>query len=82
MVEAIAPSREQIALGNPSLVWRAGQDRRLALIRRFVPLERARLLDIGCGVGAYVREFQAFSERVYGIDIDPARVRKGKSAGL
>ncbi|MCH8994267.1 MAG: class I SAM-dependent methyltransferase [Chloroflexi bacterium] len=71
-----APSREQVALGNPSFVWRAGQDRRLALIHRYVPLERARMLDIGCGIGAYVRKLQEFSERVYGIDIDPARVHQ------
>src|SRR5579885_2239239 len=68
---------ERAALGNPSFVWRFGQDRRLALIRRFVPLEGRRILDVGCGVGTYVRRFRAFSGEVYGIDIAFARVRKG-----
>jgi SAM-dependent methyltransferase len=76
------PSREQVALGNPSCVWRSGQDRRLNLIRRYAPLEGARILDIGCGIGTYVRKFQEFSARVYGIDIDAPRVRRGGTGTL
>ncbi len=79
---ATAPTREQVALGNPSFVWRAGQDRRLNLIRRYVLLEGARMLDIGCGIGTYVRKLQEFSERVYGIDVDPERVHQGRTGGL
>jgi SAM-dependent methyltransferase len=72
-----APDRAEIALGNPSFVWRFGQDRRLNLIRHFAPLEGARILDIGCGLGVYVRKFREFSDRVYGIDIDAKRLREG-----
>src|SRR3989304_5798091 len=72
-------TREQVALGNPSYVWRAGQDRPLNLIRRYVPLEGARILDIGCGIGTYVRKLQDYSSYVYGIDIDSARVRQGRT---
>ena len=79
---ATAPSRDQVALGNPSFVWRAGQDRRLSLVRRYVPLEGARMLDIGCGIGTYVRKLQELSQRVYGIDIEPGRVRQGKTGSL
>jgi ubiquinone/menaquinone biosynthesis C-methylase UbiE len=68
---------ERAALGNPSFVWRFGQDRRLALVRRYVPLEGRRILDIGCGLGAYVRRFRDLSEQVYGIDIAFDRVREG-----
>jgi SAM-dependent methyltransferase len=83
MAEApVAPSREQVALGNPSFVWRAGQDRRLSLILRHVPLEHAWILDIGCGIGTYVRKLQQIAERAYGIDIDPARVRQGHTGTL
>jgi ubiquinone/menaquinone biosynthesis C-methylase UbiE len=74
---ATAPDRAEIALGNPSFVWRFGQDRRLNLIRHFAPLEGARILDIGCGLGVYVRKFREFSDRVYGIDIDAKRLREG-----
>ncbi len=72
-----APDRADVALGNPSFVWRFGQDRRLNLIRQYAPLEGARILDIGCGLGVYVRKFREFSDRVYGIDIDAKRLREG-----
>jgi len=72
-----APDRAEVALGNPSFVWRFGQDRRLNLIRHYAPLEDARILDIGCGLGVYVRKFREFSDRVCGIDIDAKRLREG-----
>ena len=72
-----APDRAEVALGNPSFVWRFGQDRRLDLIRRYAPLEGARILDIGCGLGVYVRKFREFSDDVCGIDIDAKRLREG-----
>lgn len=72
-----APERAQVALGNPSFVWRFGQDRRLNLIRAYAPLEGARILDIGCGLGVYVRKFREFSGRAYGIDVDAKRLREG-----
>ena len=71
------PDRAEVALGNPSFVWRFGQDRRLNLIRHYAPLEGARILDIGCGLGVYVRKFREFSDRVSGIDIDAKRLREG-----
>jgi len=61
-----------IILGHPSYVWRFGQDRRLDLIRRYVPLENARILDIGCGIGAYVEKFReaANGAMAFGVDVD------------
>jgi SAM-dependent methyltransferase len=64
-------------LGNPSFVWRFGQDRRLSLIRRYADLENRRILDIGCGIGTYVKKFREFSPHVSGVDIDFDRVREG-----
>jgi SAM-dependent methyltransferase len=71
-----------VALGHPSYVWRFGQDRRLNLIRQYAPLEGARILDIGCGLGVYVRKFRELSAhrpggQVCGIDIDAKRLREG-----
>ena len=37
--------------GNPSYVWRFGQDRRMALVAAHVPLTGKQILDIGCGLG-------------------------------
>jgi SAM-dependent methyltransferase len=63
-----------ITLGHPSYVWRFGQDRRLALICKYAPLEDRRILDVGCGLGTYVKKMRAFSEEVYGVDVDPEKV--------
>jgi SAM-dependent methyltransferase len=75
-----APDRARVALGRPSYVWRSGQERRLALIRRYVPLEGSRVLDVGCGIGTYVRKLRELTEQAYGIDIDAARLRQGAQA--
>jgi SAM-dependent methyltransferase len=58
------------SLGHPSYVWRAGQERRLALVRQWASLDGARILDAGCGVGMYTEQFRRFSDRVTGVEID------------
>jgi SAM-dependent methyltransferase len=63
-----------ITLGHPSYVWRFGQERRLDLIRRSVSLEGRLVLDVGCGLGMYVRAFRRFSQDVHGVDIDADKV--------
>jgi SAM-dependent methyltransferase len=57
-------------LGHPSYVWRAGQERRLGLVRQWVRLENARILDAGCGVGMYTEQFRRYSQAVEGVEID------------
>lgn len=68
-----------IQLGHPSYVWRFGQDRRLGLIRQYAPVEGKSILDVGCGIGAYVREFRQFSDDVHGVDVDAERVEKASA---
>ena len=65
-----------IILGHPSYVWREGQERRVALVRQYVALEGARILDVGCGLGLYVRRFREFSDQVYGVDVDVDKVQQ------
>jgi 2-polyprenyl-3-methyl-5-hydroxy-6-metoxy-1,4-benzoquinol methylase len=76
-VSVTAPSPDASRLGEPSYVWRSGQDRRLELIRQFVELDGQRILDVGCGIGTYVRQFRRFSSEVYGIDVSLERLRTG-----
>ena len=68
----ISPVEQEkaIALGHPSYVWRFGQERRLDLVRRHVALKGRSILDVGCGVGMYVRAFRRFSDDVHGVDVD------------
>ena len=65
-------SRAQ-ARGNPSFVWRAGQERRLDLVRRQASLQGARVLDAGCGTGMYVAAFQRHGASAWGVEIEADR---------
>lgn len=61
--------------GNPSFVWRAGQERRLAMAVQWgidVPGGRVqRILVDGCGVGMYMNALQPYADEICGIDIEP-----------
>ncbi len=71
---------EQAALrGNPSFVWRAGQERRLAMVRRYAPLEGKRVLDVGCGLGMYTAAFLRYTPHVFGIEIEADRVCEARA---
>jgi SAM-dependent methyltransferase len=62
--------------GEPGYVWRSGQERRLAMIRRWVDLDGAVILDDGCGLGQYLEHFAPFSRRRFGLEIEPDRAVK------
>lgn len=73
--EALELHGERAALrGNPSMVWRAGQDRRLAMMRKWGdPSGRGQLGKVlvdGCGVGMYVQALAPYAKAVFGIDIE------------
>lgn len=68
------PTDSAIALGHPSYVWRFGQERRLALIRRYASLDGGRVLDIGCGLGLYASKLAPFCREAYGVDLDGERL--------
>jgi SAM-dependent methyltransferase len=76
------PSADAATLGEPSYVWRSGQERRLELIRRYVPLEDKWILDVGCGIGTYVKRFRAFTPHVYGIDVSVKRLAESTMPNL
>lgn len=63
--------------GEPSYVWRAGQERRLSKIAQYTHLDGARILDVGCGLGMYTKQFTArFSPTVAGVEYEFARARQ------
>ncbi len=69
--------------GEPSYVWRAGQERRLALILAAAG-ERAsgRVLDDGCGVGQYLAHLGKHTRSAFGLEFDPGHARSaGELAG-
>ncbi|KAA3643051.1 MAG: class I SAM-dependent methyltransferase [Chloroflexi bacterium] len=60
--------------GEPSYVWRAGQQRRLEMVLAAAG-ERAKgsVLENGCGVGMYVEKLAEAGGQVYGLEYDYER---------
>src|SRR5688572_20724996 len=65
--------------GEPSYVWRAGQQRRLDMIVRAAGDRiRGTVLENGCGVGMYVEKMTGFGSRVIGLEYDFERAAEAK----
>lgn len=73
----VHPDLEKAALrGEPSYVWRAGQERRLAMIRRAAGDRiSGRVLDNGCGVGSYLTRLQEDTTSAFGLEFDFERAQ-------
>lgn len=73
-----------IRRGHPSYVWRAGQERRLDIVREHVALEGKRILDVGCGLGMYTEAFGRYSDQVYGVEVELERAVEaaGRARGV
>jgi SAM-dependent methyltransferase len=75
---------ERAALrGEPSYVWRAGQDRRLQMILTAADGRvRGHVLDDGCGLGLYLDRLSTQSLTAYGVEFDAERARQAGRRGL
>ena len=71
---------EKAALrGEPSYVWRAGQERRLQMIQSAAGVRlQGTILENGCGVGMYLQHLQALGGRVFGLEFDFSRARQAR----
>jgi SAM-dependent methyltransferase len=66
--------------GEPSYVWRAGQQRRLDMIANAAGNRIGGIvLENGCGVGMYVQKLSGFGGRVIGLEYD---LERATEAGL
>lgn len=75
------PNFEKAALrGEPSYVWRDGQQRRLELILKAAG-ERANgtILENGCGVGMYIGKLGESGGKVFGLEFDHERTKEAGS---
>ena len=61
--------------GEPSYVWRSGQDRRLEMVAKWTKLDGV-VLDHGCGLGAYMEKFGGFGGTVFGFDVEEDRLNE------
>jgi SAM-dependent methyltransferase len=65
--------------GEPSYVWRAGQERRLRMILDAAEERiQGRVLDNGCGVGMYVQHLKPYAGDVIGVELDFDRLRDAR----
>ncbi len=65
--------------GEPSYVWRAGQQRRLGMIARAAGERiRGRILENGCGVGMYMGQLAPFGGEVLGLEYDFERAAEAR----
>lgn len=66
-------------LGEPSYVWRAGQQRRLEMIFRAAGEHtQGRILENGCGVGMYVEHLAPYGGTVIGLEYDFERAAEAR----
>jgi len=57
--------------GEPSYVWRAGQDRRLGMILQAANKRISRIvLENGCGVGMYAEHLAGYGGTIIGLEYD------------
>lgn len=69
------PSDLAAQRGEPSYVWRAGQERRLQMIAQWGRLDAARVLEAGGGVGTYAAQIgRRYQAQVELFDIEAERV--------
>jgi SAM-dependent methyltransferase len=77
---------EKAALrGEPSYVWRAGQQRRLELITQAAGARMTgRILENGCGVGMYVEHLMPLGGQITGLEYDFERAAEAgqRSPGI
>ena len=76
-------SLEKAALrGEPSYVWRAGQQRRLDMIVHAAG-ERIKgdILEDGCGVGMYIEHLSPLGGKIIGLEYDFERATQARTHG-
>ncbi|MEQ8673024.1 MAG: class I SAM-dependent methyltransferase [Aggregatilineales bacterium] len=75
----MSPSNLAALRGEPSYVWRAGQERRLQMIAKWAKLDNAKVLIDGCGVGMYASQIKRrFTPDVEAFDIETERVMEAQ----
>ena len=68
-------SPEAALRGEPSYLWRAGQERRLQMMLLAGDVQQGhRVLIDGCGLGLYIQKLRKHCVNVYGLDIEFSRL--------
>jgi len=66
--------------GEPSYVWRAGQDRRMRMILSAAQGHLSgRVLENGCGVGIYLEHLAPHAGSIIGLEYEPGRAQQAQN---
>jgi len=80
MIKGYAGRVLEVDLGARTHAWRPLDDFRVQELASLLDLARARVLDVGCGVGRWLCGLAALGAQVEGVDIDPDAVRFAREA--
>jgi SAM-dependent methyltransferase len=81
LVKLMSPRDLQKAAlrGEPSYVWRAGQERRLGMILSAMGEQlKGRVIENGCGVGMYLQHLAPYCGSIIGLEYDFERARAAR----
>ncbi len=79
---SIQPSDLAAERGEPSYVWRAGQQRRLDMILSAAGDRiSGKVLENGCGIGLYVEQLLGQGGQVFGLEFDLDRAQQAQEKG-
>ncbi len=82
MNQPTKPQDKAALRGEPSYVWREGQERRLGMIVQAAGDRiRGRILEDGCGVGMYVGHIAPLGGSVFGLEYDFPRAVEAHQSG-
>ena len=75
----IQPSSKAAERGEPSYVWRAGQQRRLDMVRSAAGKRiEGDILENGCGLGLYLKHLAPLGGRLVGLEYELERAQEAK----
>lgn len=77
-MEGVDTDDKAATRGHPSYVWRAGQERRFQMVRRWAELADRDILDVGCGVGMYTDAFLRETAHVFGVELEHERALEAR----
>lgn len=74
-----ADTNKAALCGEPSYVWRAGQERRMQMILRAAQERiQGRILENGCGIGLYAERLALYGKQVIGLEYDYERASQAR----
>lgn len=71
--------QDVLSYGLPSTTDNSfGTSKRINLVKKYVELKNIKILDAGCADANFLKQFKDYSNKVYGVDINPNYLEKAK----